>query len=147
MFHTSRRMQRAFTLIELMVVMVVLAVLAAIVLPKFYDQSLRSKEAALRSNLKLLRNAIANFQTDTGYYPATLAGLTATSAPATGLDSSGTSKSITASDWHGPYLQGTVPKDPVSKAAFTYTITGSTTGTVTSSARGNGLDGTAYSSW
>jgi hypothetical protein len=42
---------------------------------------------------------------------------------------------------------GSVPNDPVANAAFTYTITGSTTGTLTSSASGSGLNGTAYSTW
>ena len=71
-----------FTLVELLVVVVVLAVLAAIVLPKFMDSSTRSKESALKTDLKLMRNAVNLFFTDTGAYPATLADLAATSAPA-----------------------------------------------------------------
>jgi len=138
--------RRAFTLVELLVVIVVLAVLAAIVLPKFMDSSRRSKESALRSDLKLLRNAIALFHTDTGAYPKTLADLAATSAPAKGLDASGSDVNITAGDWHGPYLQE-VPNDPVSGSAFDYGTTAPNVGKVTSSATGNGLDGTPYSSW
>ena len=131
-----------FTLVELLVVIVVLAVLAAIVLPKFTDSSKRSKEAALKSDLKLVRNAISLFKTDTDLYPLTLADLAATTAPAQG--SNGTADvSLTASSWHGPYYQAT-PTDPVSGSAFTYT---KTTGVVVSSATGNGLDGTAYSTW
>ncbi len=140
------RCRRGFTLVELLVVIVVLAVLAAIVLPKFMNSSQRSKESALRSDLKLLRNAVGLFQADTGTYPATLADLAATSAPAKGLDSTGAQVAITASDWHGPYLQE-VPKDPVAGAAFNYGTTSPDVGKVTSSATGNGLDGTAYSGW
>jgi general secretion pathway protein G len=140
------RRERGFTLVELLVVIVVLAVLAAVVIPKFVDSGLRSKESALKSNLSLLRNAVSLFQNDTGAYPATLADLAATSAPANGLDSSGNTKSITASDWHGPYIQA-LPTDPVSGAAFTYGTTSPNVGKVTSSATGNGSDGTAYSSW
>ncbi len=138
--------RRGFTLVELLVVIVVLAVLAAIVLPKFMDSSTRSRESALMSDLKLLRNAVATFQTDTGTYPATMAGLAATSAPATGLDKAGVAANITATDWHGPYVQS-VPNDPVSGNAFTYATASPNVGKVTSSATGNGLDGTAYSGW
>ena len=138
--------RRGFTLVELLVVIVVLAVLAAIVLPKFMDSSARSKESALKSDLKLLRNAVATFQTDTGKYPSTLGALAATSAPAQGLSSAGVATDITAGDWHGPYVQS-VPNDPVSGAALTYGTTSPNVGKVTSSATGNGLDGTAYSGW
>ena len=70
-----RRNKLGFTLVELLVVIVVLAVLAAIVLPKFMNSSVRSKESALKSDLKLMRNAVSLFQADTGKYPSTLADL------------------------------------------------------------------------
>ncbi len=136
------RKQKGFTLVELLVVIVVLAVLAAIVLPKFMDSGTRSKESALKSDLKLIRNAITIFKTDTGLYPLALSDLAASSAPAQG--SNGTADvNLTASNWHGPYVQS-IPNDPVSGTAFTYT---KTSGTAVSSATGNGLDGTAYTTW
>ena len=141
-----KRGRRGFTLVELLVVIVVLAVLAAIVLPKFMNSGTRGKESALKTDLKLLRNAVTLFHTDTGVYPASLAALAATTAPGTGLDSTGTSASITATDWHGPYLES-VPNDPVSGSALNYSTASGTVGKVTSSASGNGLDGTAYSTW
>ena len=64
----GRNSSSAFTLIELLVVIVVIAVLSMIIIPKFADQSKRSKEATLRSNLRLLRSAVATFQSDTGLY-------------------------------------------------------------------------------
>ncbi len=141
-----KRRQKGFTLVELLVVVVVLAVLAAVVLPKFVNSGQRSKESALKSDLNLLRNAVQLFKTDTGAFPKTLSDLSATSAPAKGLDSGGADATITASDWHGPYID-TLPKDPVSGSDFTYTATSPGVGTVKSSATGNGQDGTAYSSW
>lgn len=147
MFAKIQAKRRGFTLIELLVVIVVIAVLAMIVIPKFTDSGKRSKEASLRSDLSQLRSAVATFQTDTGAFPATLNDLTVSAAPATGLSSSGGSAPITASDWHGPYLTNGLPKDPISNADFTYVVTGATTGKVTSSATGNGLDNTAYSTY
>lgn len=148
MHHLIRgpRTKRGFTLVELLVVIVVLAILAAIVLPKFMNSSMRGKESALKSDLKLLRNAVTVFQADTGYCPLAIADLALTSAPAKGLDSAGTQCTITGNDWHGPYLES-VPKDPISGNDFTYGSTNPNVGKVTSSASGNGLDGTAYSSW
>ena len=140
------RRRRGFTLVELLVVIVVLAVLAAIVLPKFMNSSKRSKESALRSDLKLLRNAVGLFQADTGTYPKVMADLAATAVMAKGLDAAGADAVITPGDWHGPYLQET-PNDPIAAAAFTYGTTSPNVGKVTSSATGNGLDGTAYSTW
>jgi len=40
-----------------------------------------------------------------------------------------------------------VPTDPISGSAFTYSTTSGSVGNVTSSATGNGLDGTAYNTW
>lgn len=81
--------QRAFTFVELLVVIIILAVLAAVVIPRFADSGLRSKESALKANLRLYRGAVEMFRNDTGAYPASLADLAATSAPAKGLDSTG----------------------------------------------------------
>jgi len=129
-----------FTLVELLVVIVVLAVLAAIVLPKFMNSSARSKESALKSDLRLIRNAVSLFQADIGKYPNTLADLAATDkATVKGADGA----VVSAADWHGPYLDSVI-SDPVSGNAFTYD---KATGKVTSSAAGNALDGTAYNTW
>lgn len=148
MFAKIAAKRRGFTLIELLVVIVIIAVLALIAIPKFQDAGLRSKEASLKSDLTLIRSAVATFHTDTGVYPATLADLAATTVPAAGLDKTGASASITATDWHGPYLQS-LPKDPLTnpQADFTYATTGATIGSVTSAASGTGLDGKAYSTY
>lgn len=134
------RRLRGFTLVELLVVIIIIAVLAAIAIPRFSNSSTRSKESALRAELRTLRNAVELFRNDTGVFPTTLADLAATSAPANGLDASGNSTAITAADWKGPYIQ-TVNTDPVSGAAFTYGTTSPNVGRVTSSA------GAPYNSW
>jgi general secretion pathway protein G len=139
-------LKKGFTLVELLIVIIIIAILAAIVVPKFADSGLRSKEAALKSNLKLLRNAVELFKADTAAYPANLNDLAATTPPASGLDQSGNPKPISAANYRGPYVQA-VPNDPVSGNPFNYSTTAPTVGRVTSSASGTATDGTNYSDW
>ncbi|MCH8274468.1 MAG: prepilin-type N-terminal cleavage/methylation domain-containing protein [Armatimonadetes bacterium] len=140
------RAHRAFTLVELLIVIIIIAVLAAIVIPKFADSGLRSKEAALKADLRLMRNTIELFHHDTGAWPAAISDLDVTTAPATGLDSGGGSKAITAANFRGPYLHS-LENDPVGGAAFNYDTGSPTVGKVWSSAPGTALDGTNYSDW
>ena len=146
----ERRGRHGFTLVELLVVIVVLAVLAAIVLPKFMNATRRSKESAMRSDIKLLRNAVSLFNADTGAYPKALTDLSSTITPtdatANGLDSTGADQAYLPADWHGPYIQD-LSKDPISGNDYTYSTASGSVGKVTSSAAGNGLDGTAFSTW
>jgi type II secretion system protein G len=136
----ANRKNKAFSLVELLIVIIIIAVLAAVAIPRFANSSQRSKESALRANLKLYRNAVELFKADTGVFPAALADLAATSAPANGLDSAGASTAITATDWKGPYLN-TIENDPISSAAFSYGTTSPNVGKVTSSA------GAPYNGW
>ena len=139
--------KKAFTLVELLIVIIIIAVLAAIAIPKFANSSIRSKESALKAELALLRNAVELFKNDCGSFPATLADLAATAAPANGLDAAAASKSITAADWKGPYVSK-INADPVGGAAFTYgTTVIAVVGKITSSTAGNSSDGSAYSTW
>lgn len=157
MFAKIAAKRRGFTLIELLVVIVIIAVLALIAIPRFQDAGIRSREASLKSNLSLLRSAIATYYTDTGTYPTKLDDLIAPTAPASGLTATGTtvnSVNITPTDWHGPYLQGiAVPTDPMMSATtqFSYNSTTPTAtnplGTVKSTSSAKGLDGAAYNTY
>lgn len=61
-----------FTLIELLVVMTIIATLLSLVAPRYIASVDKAKEAALRTNLRLTREAIDKYRADTGRYPGSL---------------------------------------------------------------------------
>ena len=51
-------MNKAFTLVEILIVVAILGILAALTLPIFQDHMTEAKEATAKENLRLLRNGI-----------------------------------------------------------------------------------------
>ena len=51
-------MKKAFTLVELLIVISVLGIIAALVIPEMKGHATKTKEAAAKDNLRILRNAI-----------------------------------------------------------------------------------------
>ncbi|WP_436268282.1 type IV pilin protein [Pseudoduganella sp. LjRoot289] len=64
-----------FTLIELLVVLAIISLLLTVALPRYFGSVEKSKEVALKENLKVLRISIDKFYGDKGEYPGTLADL------------------------------------------------------------------------
>jgi len=118
-----------FTLIELLVVMAIVALLAAIVAPRYFDSVGRAKEAVLRTDLRILREAIDKERADNNQLPLSLQQL---------------------ADLH--YIRG-VPIDPITDSAATWVSLphpdGVTPGVydVRSGAAGTARDGSTFSSW
>lgn len=120
--------QAAFTLIELLVVMAIIATLASIAAPRYFSSLEKSRETALRANLKSMREAIDQFYQDTGKWPAELDDLV-----------------------KSRYLRE-IPVDPVTNESNTWTPvrqTGVDTGVrdVRSGAQGSPRSGTRYEDW
>lgn len=136
-------LKRGFTLVELLIVIIIIAVLAAVAIPKFANSSQKSKESALRAELKLMRSGIEMFKNDTGYYPETLEDMAKEFTDGPKKNVAGTATPCTAAEYKGPYISS-ISTDPVSAAAFTYT---KATGKVVSSAPGNDSNGNAYSGY
>ncbi len=80
--------------------------------------------SALDSALIELDDALLSFVGDTGCYPASVDDLTATAAPAVGLDSSGNRVELRG-EFRGPYLRQ-LPEDPLTakRDTWLYEVTG-----------------------
>jgi len=107
-------LQKAFTLVEVLIVVVIMAVLAATIIPQFADSSKDAKESALLFNLHTLRSQIEMYQTQhDGLVPsADLSELT------TNTDKDGTKDTGS----YGPYISE-VPENPFTGSATVTTIT------------------------
>jgi general secretion pathway protein G len=71
----TRRRQRGWTLIELVVVMAIITVLAALATVGARNAVLLSREATLKEDLFRMRDAIDQYYADKGKYPADLQAL------------------------------------------------------------------------
>jgi general secretion pathway protein G len=67
--------RRGFTLIELLVVLSIIATLLLIAVPRYFHSLERSKEAVLRQDLSVMRDALDKYYADVAHYPPTLAEL------------------------------------------------------------------------
>ena len=68
----SPERKAGFTLIEILVVMALIATLLSLALPRYFNQTERAKEAVLRQDLAVMRDAIDKYYGDAGAYPDTL---------------------------------------------------------------------------
>jgi general secretion pathway protein G len=68
----SWRTQRGFTLIELMIVMAIIIVLATIAAGNYRQSIVRAKETTLRTDLKVMRDAIQHYTEDKEAAPSSL---------------------------------------------------------------------------
>jgi len=137
-----------FTLIEVMVLLVIAAILALIIIPQILGATRRSKEAALRGDLRNFRTAIERFQADCGGYPPRLDDILAWSGSYISASVDGAGHNLDLSSYRGPYLRtGDMlpPCDPITdRRDWRYS---SATGEVHSSADATGTDGRPYSEW
>jgi len=118
-----------FTLIELIVVMAIIALLVTVAVPRYFASVDRSKEAVLRTDLNVMRDAIDKFYGDKGRYPENLAELV------------------------GKRYLRALPRDPITESTDTWVVVPpadpglSGVYDVKSGASGDSAEGSPYSSW
>lgn len=137
----ARGRLRAFTLIEMLVVLAVIALLLSIAAPRYVEHVDRAREAALRSNLTALRDALDKFQSDKGRFPEKLQDLVdAHYLRAVPLDPF----TERADTWRllAPGTSPTAPALPDAQTAQVGQIAD-----VRSTATGAAKDGTPYAAW
>lgn len=118
-----------FTLVELLVVIAIVGTLLTIAVPRYFASVERSKEAVLKENLAVMRDALQKYYGDKGKYPEKLEELAA-----------------------AKYLRR-IPVDPMTSSNETWVAVPPKESEkggvydVHSGAPGKGLDGTAYAEW
>ena len=123
------RMKNGFTLIELLVVMVIIATLLTSAVPRYFSSVEKSKEAVLRQDLALMREALDKYYGDNGKYPEVLEDLVSKK-----------------------YLRS-LPADPITGSAGTWLVIAPDkvekggVYDIKSGAPGNARDGSEYRVW
>lgn len=95
------RTNRAFTLIELMVVILILAILAALIVPRVVGRTSDAKRAKAASDIATLSSLLQQYRIDTDQFPTTEQGLQALRVSPNGVN-----------NWRGPYTTKDIPTDP-----------------------------------
>lgn len=132
--HGNRKGNAGFTLIELLIVMAIIAVLATVAIPKYVGAVRLAKEAVLKEDLQVLRNAVDSYTMDKMKAPQSLDDLI-----------------------QDGYLKS-IPEDPMTKSTTTWvTDTSDTLSSVDQSEPGindvhsgsteTGSDSRPYSEW
>ncbi len=97
---------KAFTLVEILIVVIILGILAAIVIPQFSEASDDARLSSMISDLQTVRSQLELYRVEHGIYPDG-ATVPLWKAQLTGK----TAKDGTAGTDYGPYL-GTFPTNP-----------------------------------
>src|SRR5688572_5101335 len=62
-------MNKAFTLIELLIVVAIIAILAAIAVPNFLEAQVRAKVSRIKNDMRTTSTALESFAVDNNSYP------------------------------------------------------------------------------
>jgi general secretion pathway protein G len=129
-FGTLVDVRRGFTLIELIVVLTILSLLLTIAVPRYFAHVERAKEATLKQDLSIMRDAIDKYHGDKGKYPDSL------------------------EDLVGARYIRSIPMDPITESTSTWKVlppvdtdAKGAVFDVKSGADGKSIDGSSYGDW
>ncbi|MFA5074409.1 MAG: prepilin-type N-terminal cleavage/methylation domain-containing protein [Nitrospirota bacterium] len=133
LLQTDVKTAKGFTLIELMIVICIMGILISIAQPNLKQSITRAREAVLKENLFVIRDAIDQYYADNGVYPNSLNDL------------------VNTQEKTRSYLRG-IPRDPITGGSDWITVApeGSEVGAVFdvhSASKLLAVDGTAYNIW
>lgn len=74
-YEPSTMNQKGFTFVELMIVLVIIGILLTLAYPGFTHSVQKAREATLKEDLFIFREAIDHYYTDQGQYPPALQAL------------------------------------------------------------------------
>src|SRR5208337_1394980 len=96
----KQTLNRAFTLVEMMLVVAIIGILAALVIPKIAGKSEQARITAAQTDIRAgIKTALDSFEVDNGFYPKSLQDLI--------------QQPSNAKNWHGPYFDPPqLPMDP-----------------------------------
>lgn len=100
----SRRVQRGFTLIEILVVVVIIGILVAVVAPNFMGEPDKARVARAKQDIDSIVTALNMYRLDNFTYPTTDQGLQALVSAPTGAPP--------APNWRQGGYMPRLPKDP-----------------------------------
>ena len=99
--HQTKKRNRGFTLVEMLLVVTIIGILAALVIPKIAGTSDKARITAAQADIKGgIKTALDRFEVDNGYYPKSLQDLV--------------TRPNDSKNWNGPYLDA-IPVDPWSQ--------------------------------
>ena len=120
-----KRMNKGFTLVEILIVVIILGILAAIVIPQFTEASNDARVSALVSDLQTVRSQVELYKVQhLDNYPGTVSG-TWTIGNFVGHLTGKTDVNGSAGGSLGPYLQK-FPTNPFNNSAAVRDATGAT---------------------
>jgi general secretion pathway protein G len=114
------RVQRGFTLLELLVVIVIIGLLAGYVAPRYFSQVGKSEVQVARAQIDALEKAVDQYRLDNRRYPTSEEGLAAVQ--------SYLKKSVPNDPWGRPYVYQ-IPGDKAEYTVLSYGRDGKPGGT------------------